>query len=341
MSQFDYIKDIAKYGLENDQEKLLTVLNELIEHSKNTKKLNFAIQLQSILKDSIRLQKQNSLTKVGSDQYFNRLEDKEVSDLILEKITSDYTLSNIVIEDKVKQELEFFIEEHHRLDLLQQYNLPVSNKLLLHGPSGCGKTLASYVIAGELKKMMIVLNLGAIVSSKLGETSKNLSKIFKKAALEDCIIFLDEFDSLGKIRDYSQDHGEMKRIVNTILQLFDYLPQSSIVIAATNQKEMIDDALLRRFDNIITFSLPTDKEIKELIDLTLKDGQFKFKNKSIVNQFIKESKGLSYYSIQKTLINAIKKSLFDKNRDNKSLITYIDTAIWMKLIQSEKKSLSI
>ena len=71
MSQFDYIKDIAKYGLENDQEKLLTVLNELIEHSKNTKKLNFAIQLQSILKDSIRLQKHNSLTKVGSDQYFN------------------------------------------------------------------------------------------------------------------------------------------------------------------------------------------------------------------------------------------------------------------------------
>lgn len=341
MSQFDYIKDIAKYGLENDQDKLLSVLNELIEHSKNTKKLNFAIQLQSILKDSIRLQKNNSLTKVGSDQYFNRIEDKEISDLILEKITSDYTLSNIVIEDKVKKELEFFIEEHHKIDILQRFNLPVSNKLLLHGPSGCGKTLASYVISGELNKMMIVLNLGAIVSSKLGETSKNLSKIFKKASLDDCIIFLDEFDSLGKIRDYSQDHGEMKRVVNTILQLFDYLPQSSIIIAATNQKEMIDEALLRRFDNIITFSLPTEKEVKDLIDLTLKDGQFKFKNKSIANKLTKECKGLSYYSIQKTLINAIKKSLFAKNRPTNSLITYIDTTIWMELIQSEKKSLGI
>ena len=194
MSQFDYIKDIAKYGLENDQEKLLNVLNDLIEHSKSTKKLNFAIQLQSILKDSIRLQKNNNLTKVGSDQYFNRIEDKEVSDLILEKITSDYSLSNIVIEDKVKKELEFFIEEHQKIEILQQFNLPVSNKLLLHGPSGCGKTLASYVIAGELNKMMIVINLGAIVSSKLGETSKNLSKIFKKASLDDCIIFLDEFE---------------------------------------------------------------------------------------------------------------------------------------------------
>lgn len=341
MSQTDYIKDLAKYGLENDQDKLLSVLNELIEHSKNTKKLNFAIQLQSILKDSIRLQKNNSLTKVGSDQYFNRIEDKEVSDLILEKVTSDYSLSNIVIEEPIKKELEFFIEEHHKIDILRQFNLPVSNKLLLHGPSGCGKTLASYIIAGELNKMMIVLNLGAIVSSKLGETSKNLSKIFKKASLDDCIIFLDEFDSLGKIRDYNQDHGEMKRVVNTILQLFDYLPQSSIVIAATNQKDMIDDSLLRRFDNIITFNLPTEKEIKELIELTLKDGRFKFENDSVINQFITQCKGLSYYSIQKTLINTIKKSLFDSSRPSNSLITYINTTTWAELILSEKKSLGI
>lgn len=144
--------------------------------------------------------------------------------------------------------------------LLRRYNLPIANKLLMHGPSGCGKTLASYVIAGELNKMMVVVNLGAIVSSKLGETSKNLAKIFRRAAAEDCIIFIDEFDSLGKVRDYSQDHGEMKRVVNTILQPIDYLPQNSIVIAATNQKDMLDDALLRRFDFSIEFGLPNEKK---------------------------------------------------------------------------------
>ena len=341
MAQLDYIKEIAKYGLENDQERLLSVLNELIEHSKKTKKLNFAIQLQSILKDSLRLQKSNGLTKVGSETHLNRIEDKELSELILEKITSDYSLDNIIANEKIYTELKFFIEEHHKIEILQQFDLPVSNKLLLYGPSGCGKTLASYVIAGELDKMMVVINLGAIVSSKLGETSKNLSKIFKKAATEDCIIFLDEFDSIGKIRDYSQDHGEMKRVVNTILQLFDYLPQSSIVIAATNQKDMLDDALLRRFDNIITFSLPTEKEIKELINLTLKDGRFAFKNKSEVTKIIKDCKGLSYYSIQKTLINSIKKSLFASVGQSKSLVTYIDTTIWKNLIAIEKDSLNI
>lgn len=341
MSQFDYIKDIAKYGLENDQDKLLTVLNELIEHSKNTKKLNFAIQLQSILKDSIRLQKNDNLTKVGSDSYFNRIEDKEVGDLILEKLTSDYRLNNIIADKDVIENLNHFIEEHHKSEVLRKFGLPVANKLLLHGPSGCGKTLASYVVAGELDKMMVVVNLGAIVSSKLGETSKNLSKIFRKAASEDCIIFIDEFDSLGKIRDYSQDHGEMKRVVNTILQLFDYLPQSSIVIAATNQKEMLDDALLRRFDFSIGFNLPKEKEIKELISLTLKNGNFTFENKTKANTIIKKSLGLSYYSIQKTLVTAIKRSLFAIENPELTLNAKINTSVWQNLIEIEKKSMSI
>lgn len=341
MAQLDYIKEIAKYGLENDQERLLTVLNELIEHSKKTKKLNFAIQLQSILKDNLRLQKSNGLTKVGSETHLNRIEDKELSELILEKITSDYSLDNIIANEKIYTELKFFIEEHHKIEILQQFDLPVSNKLLLFGPSGCGKTLASYVIAGELDKMMVVINLGAIVSSKLGETSKNLSKIFKKAATEDCIIFLDEFDSLGKIRDYSQDHGEMKRVVNTILQLFDYLPQSSIVIAATNQKDMLDDALLRRFDNIIGFELPNEADIKKLIELTLKNGNFKFDNKAAANRIIKQSIGLSYYSIQKTLITAIKRTLFASTEPKNRLSAQINTSIWKTLVETEKNSLNV
>lgn len=341
MSQLDYIKDIAKYGLENDQEKLLYVLNELIEHSKNTKKLNFAIQLQSILKDSQKQQKSNALTKVGSESYFNRIEDKEVGELILEKLTSNYRLNNIVADNSVKHSLEYFIEEHQKAELLRKFDLPIANKLLLHGPSGCGKTLASYVVAGELERMMVVVNLGAIVSSKLGETSKNLSKIFRKASSEDCIIFIDEFDSLGKVRDYSQDHGEMKRVVNTILQLFDYLPQNSIIIAATNQKEMLDEALLRRFDFSIGFNLPTESEIKELVTLTLKNGNFSFDSKIKANRVIKNSLGLSYYSIQKTLVTAIKRSLFALDNPENIISAKIDTLIWQKLIDIEKDSIGV
>ena len=339
MSQFDYIKDIAKFGLENDQNGLMSVLNQLIEYSKKTKKLNFAIQLQSILKDSIRHQQTNSLTKVGSDTYFNRIEDKELNELILEKLTSDYTFRNLVSTPNVLEELQYFVEEHKKIELLKKYDLPVSNKVLLYGPSGCGKTLASYVIAGELKKMMVVVNLGAIVSSKLGETSKNLAKIFRKAASEDCIIFIDEFDSIGKIRDYNQDHGEMKRVVNTILQLFDYLPQSSIVIAATNQKDMLDDALLRRFDFSVKFELPNKENIKDLVKLTLKNGSFNFDKKIAQTKLINEALGLSYNGIQKTLITAIKRSLFANSQNTLSIKSLINTQIWFDLLIAEKKAL--
>lgn len=337
MSQFDLIKDIAKFGLENDQEKLLQVLSELIEFSKKSKKINFALQLQSILKDAIRNHQTSGLVKVGSQQHFNREEDREVSEFILEKITSDYRFDNLVCSDDVQESLSLFIKEYKSSELLRKYDLPVSNKVLFYGPSGCGKTLASYVLAGELEKMMIVINLGAIVSSKLGETSKNLAKIFRRAAAEECIIFIDEFDTLGKVRDYSQDHGEMKRVVNTILQLFDYLPQNSIIIAATNHAEMIDNALLRRFDLKVHLELPDNKHIKELIDKTLKTDLFEFDKPKVLTSIVKTCQGLSYYSIQRTLISAIKRSLFEMDKNTVGVKVKISTDLWLDLLKKEKK----
>lgn len=338
MSQFDYIKEIARFGLENDQEKLLEALNELVDYSKKTKKINFALQLQSILKDALRTQQTSGLAKTGSQKHLLREEDKEVSEFIIEKLTSDYRFENLVCSKDVRQELEYFVQEHRSSELLVSYDLPVSNKVLFHGPSGCGKTLASYVLAGELNKLMVVINLGAIVSSKLGETSKNLAKIFRKATLEDCIIFIDEFDTLGKVRDYDQDHGEMKRVVNTILQLFDYLPQNSIVIAATNHCDMIDSALLRRFDLKVNLSLPDEDHVRELINKTLKSDRFELDKAFDIGFIVKACLGLSYYEIQKSLINAIKRSLFLRKGNQIDLKAKIDTSVWLDLIQKEKEN---
>lgn len=335
MSQFDYIKEIAKYGLENDQEQLLEVLNKLIEYSRKTKKVNFALQLQSILKDGLRSQQTKGLTKVGTPKYYLREDDKSLNELIIEKLTSDYSFENLVCSPEIRQELSYFVKEHEGIELLNKFDLPVSNKILFHGPSGCGKTLASYVLAGELEKIMYVVNLGAIVSSKLGETSKNITRLFRRASSENCIIFLDEFDSLGKVRDYSQDHGEMKRVVNTILQLFDYLPQDTVVIAATNQLQMIDEALLRRFDLKINLGLPSNEQVKELIEITLSKSPFNFRSTSELNEIISASKGLSFYLIQKSIITSIKRSLFNRNLSNHKKL-FIDTKSLNELLLKEK-----
>lgn len=327
MSQSDYIKSIAKFGLENNREELMRSLNEFIEHSKKSRKVNFALQLQSLLKENLRTQQTSGLTKIGSQKFVLKESNKDLDNLILETVTSDYTLDDIVCSKQVKEELEFFIKEHQVIDVLKNYDLPVSNKVLFHGPSGCGKTLSSYILAGELDMTLMVINLGTIVSSKLGETSKNIANIFKRAVSEKCIIFFDEFDSVGKVIDYNQDHGEMKRVVNTILQLFDYLPQDTIVIAATNQLDMIDEALLRRFDVKVKLDIPNKIQIRQLINKTLKKSPFKITDKKKLNKIISLSKDKSYYVIQKAIINSIKRSIFKLNKKEKVTDFEIDTLV--------------
>lgn len=335
MSQFDLIKDIARYSLDDDKGQLIDRLNELVEHSMRTKKTNFALQLQSIIKDAIRRQELGGLSVLGSPKYRQLEEDKEIQELIIEKLTSDYTLSDLICSEDTKNDLIYFLKEQQSIDMLNSLDLPAANKILLYGPPGCGKTLASYVIAGEMKRMMYVVNLGAIVSSKLGETSKNLSKLFKRASEENSIIFLDEFDSLGKVRDYDQDHGEMKRVVNTILQLFDFLPKRTVVIAATNQINMIDDALIRRFDLSLKLDLPNKSQIKELVDNTLSNKNISFDNKNKANLVMNKCIGLSYYVIQHTLLTALKRSLLDLEVDILPKKILINTRIWNSLVDKE------
>lgn len=338
MGQNDIIKNLAVYSLENNQELLQRTLRELIDYSKKTKRTNLAIQLQSILQDGIRKQNLAGLHTLGSNTYYTIAEEKALDNLILEKITSDYRMKDLICSDEVRTNLDYFLNEQRSVDVLNELDLPVSNKLLLHGPSGCGKTLTSYIISGELQKAMYVINLGAIVSSKLGETSKNLSSLFKKAASEDSIIFLDEFDSIGKIRDYDQDHGEMKRVVNTLLQLFDFLPKKTIVIAATNQIQMIDPALKRRFDLSLKLDSPDVSRIKALVKHILSGTNFKFDDGRKALRLQKLCTGLSYYIIQRTLITAIKRSILNMQTDILPKVIIIDTSIWEQLIKEEKQA---
>ena len=170
---------------------------------------------------------------------------------------------DIVFDEKLGAEINQFLREYEHCDILSKYNLPLSNKLLLHGKSGCGKTMTARAIARKLGKKIKVINLGGIVSSKLGETSANIASAFRLVESQEAVLFFDEFDSLGKERDYDNtDSNEMKRVVNTMLQLIDSLPKHSIIIAATNQIDMIDSALLRRFELKLEFRNPS----KELLD---------------------------------------------------------------------------
>ncbi len=176
---------------------------------------------------------------------------------------SKVSFEDFIASPEIKNHLMAFLHEQQFKHLFDQYKIPISNKLLLYGESGTGKTMTAKVIANHLNKKLVIVNLATIISSKLGETAKNLDALFKETQYESMVLLLDEFDSLGQIRDYdNKDNSEMKRVVNAIIQLMDYFPQKSILIAATNQIQMIDEALKRRFEWQIAY----DKPSKELLD---------------------------------------------------------------------------
>ncbi|HUH26286.1 MAG TPA: ATP-binding protein [Flavobacterium sp.] len=180
---------------------------------------------------------------------------------------SKVSFEDFIASDEIKQHLMAFLHEQQFKHLFDQYKLPISNKLLLYGDSGCGKTMTAKVIANHLNKKLMIVNLATIISSKLGETAKNLDQLFKESQYESMVLLLDEFDSLGQIRDYdNKDNSEMKRVVNAIIQLMDYFPQKSILIAATNQVHMIDEALKRRFEWQIAYEKPENHLIDDLYD---------------------------------------------------------------------------
>jgi len=176
---------------------------------------------------------------------------------------TEVDINDVVFNDAVAVQIEQFLKEYRFREVLEQYDLPVNNKMLMYGKTGCGKTMTAKAIAKVLDRKLIIVNLSNIVSSKLGETAKNVAALFKEVSYYDAVLFFDEFDTLGQVRDYdSRDSSEMKRVVNAILQLVDNFPSNSVLIAATNQIKMIDEALIRRFELRLEFTSPA----KEVLD---------------------------------------------------------------------------
>lgn len=219
---------------------------------------------------------------------------------------SDINLEEVIFNKNTAEQINTFLQEQQFRDKLMEYQLPVANKLLLFGATGCGKTMTAKAIAKHLNKKLVVVNLATIVSSKLGETAKNIESLFKESQYEGIVLFFDEFDSLGQLRDYdNKDNSEMKRVVNALLQLIDNFPQKSILLAATNQIQMIDEALKRRFEIHLEYTAPTKEVIDGYYEQMLKKYPEKYqKLERIYPNSFAEVKNHIFTSIKQNIIRA-------------------------------------
>ncbi|HMG68882.1 MAG TPA: ATP-binding protein [Chitinophagaceae bacterium] len=241
-----------------------------------------AAHLRKLLKDS-----EHQLHPTGISQSRMVPVDSETRFPLLEKI-----------DIKSKDEVPVMLSESH-WNIINEFTsiaksyaqvdaqgLVNSLTLLMYGPPGTGKTRLGRYIAKELGLDLYIARLDGLISSYLGSTSKNIRSLFDFAAKNPCVLFLDEFDAIAKLRGDSQELGELKRVVNSFIQNLDSLSSQSIVIAATNHPELLDAAIWRRFSYRLELDYPnqtlrqdmwqkflppvrfSEKEVALLVDLS-------------------------------------------------------------------------
>ena len=212
-------------------------------------------------------------------------------------------LGHMVLNPELRRRLERVLNEQRQLEALRGHALNPRRKLLLMGPPGSGKTMAAAALAGELALPLCVVRLEALVTKFMGETTAKLRLVFDAVERTRAVYLFDEFDSLGYQRSVGHDVGEMRRVLNSFLVFLESVRGQSLIVAATNHGAMLDEALFRRFDDVLEFSLPDRQNRLE----TYRRALAAFSPPMAALEIIaRESAGLSYGEIARICEDTVK-----------------------------------
>jgi SpoVK/Ycf46/Vps4 family AAA+-type ATPase len=178
-------------------------------------------------------------------------------------------LSSMVLPDALEKRLRRTLLEQRQNTKLRHHNLRARRKLLFVGPPGTGKTMTAAALAGELHLPLFTILLEGVITKFMGETAAKLRMIFQAMTVEKGVYLFDEFDALGARRTQTNDVGEIRRVLNSFLQLLEKDDSDSIIIAATNHADLLDKALFRRFDDVIEYNVPEQRTATKIIQSRL------------------------------------------------------------------------
>lgn len=215
-------------------------------------------------------------------------------------------LSEMVLAAGTRAKLDRLIKEQRAISDIRARGLVPRRKVLLSGKPGTGKTLTASALAGELGLPLFVVRLDGLITKFMGETAAKLRLVFETLRQTRGVYLFDEFDSIGSARDYGHDVGEMRRVVNSFLQMVEEDSSDSLIIAATNHVGILDHALFRRFDDVIQYELPDEAHIVE----TLKGKLGTFPRYKVQwRALAKLAAGLSYADVTRACEESIKDAI--------------------------------
>jgi len=288
----EQLKMLIKSHFDQNDERFRTIVLQLAAHEANQGHGALARDIRDLIDKS----------RNGKVVPLN----KELNEL-LHNATSDYRLSDLVVSEELRTRIERILREFKQRERLRKHGLGNRRKILLAGPPGTGKTMTAAVLAGELQLPFCTILVDKLVTKYMGETSAKLRQIFDAIREFPGVYLFDEFDAIGSERTLDNDVGEMRRVLNTFLQFIEQDRSDSLIVAATNSIKLLDQALFRRFDDVLYYDYPTQNEIVQLIENRL-SGFGDFSTVDVL-EIAKFSKTLSHADITKACDDAIKEAI--------------------------------
>ncbi len=260
MATAQQVKALLRSYSEGDAEHFVSVALQIAAHAARTGKGRLAQELRDLVDE---IKRKQATGKVGGSVPIAR-PTGELAGLL--SVTYPNTrLAEMVLTDDTQGQLERVIREYRQQDKLREHALSARRKLLLVGPPGCGKTMTASALAGELKLPLFAVQLHGLITKFMGETAAKLYAVFEAMTQTRGIYFFDEFDAIGADRGAKNDVGEIRRVLNSFLQFLEQDDSDSLIFAATNYVAMLDDALFRRFDDVVRYARPTTAHVDELV----------------------------------------------------------------------------
>ncbi len=320
MARADLLLNLIKYALSGNKPMVRKIAEAIIaeERSKN----------HTILADKLEAEliRNTSDFTQPSNNGINRVQNDFRAENLITEIHPQRRVDSLILPKDVVLLCEQYIQEQYRVDLLRSYGLEPRNRILLIGAPGNGKTSLAEAIAESLMMPLYVVKYDSIIGSYLGETASRLRKLIDFASSRKCVLFFDEFETLGKERGDIHETGEIKRVVSSLLLQIDDLPSHVTIIGATNHPELLDRAVWRRFQIRINLPMPTRANISLWLEKFQQkhNVNFEFASETVAKKLL----GSNYSEIEEFGLSILRRHILSLPNANMKEIVSDELKNW-------------